>query len=77
MKFVHGHHQAEETVFFPAVEAKTGKQLPPSMTADHHTLIELLEQIAPLEHQQVGACLSSRIVHVNTCSGSVDAEAED
>jgi hemerythrin-like domain-containing protein len=58
VKFVHGHHQAEETVFFPAVEAKTGKELPPSMTTDHHTLIELLEEIAPLEHQQVGACLS-------------------
>ena len=44
MHQVHHHHDNEEKIFFPMLAYRI--QLPPKMTADHKTLLEMLERTA-------------------------------
>lgn len=55
LPIVHGHHMAEEEVFFPAIQRKSGRPLPDQMTADHTTLISSLEEVASLKEKFLAA----------------------
>lgn len=49
VEVVHGHHDIEETIFFPAISERVA--LPPKLSADHRTLMRMLDEISGVEEQ--------------------------
>eukprot|EP00971_Amphidinium_carterae_P221711 4401140-Amphidinium_carterae.1 len=46
--YVHHHHDAEEGIYNPAIEAKAGK-LPPKISSDHRQLLADIDKIESFE----------------------------
>ena len=49
--FVHEHHSTEEEIYFPWIATKA--QLPEKITADHKTLLKLMEEIKSVENLKI------------------------